>query len=97
MSDVTPELLESLAAKLDGLDLTDDEQQLLDTIFERAETGGDDVEGFGFTASSFDFKSGADLSRTALKIGGGLGFITRPSLGYGDILDPKDPTKPPPP
>ena len=103
MSDVTSELLESLAAKLDSLDLTAEEQQVLDTIFERAETGGDDVEGFAFSAGSYaGFKSGADLSRTALKIGGGLGFVTRPSLGYDDPFDPTrggggGPGKPPPP
>jgi hypothetical protein len=98
MSEVSADLLESLAAKIDALDLSDEEQAVLDSIFERAETGGEEVEGFAFSTTAYTgFVSGAELSSTALKLGGGLGFITRPSLGYDNVFDPDDPTKPPPP
>jgi hypothetical protein len=37
---ITAADLNSLAAELDGLDLTDDEQAILNSIFERAEAAG---------------------------------------------------------
>ncbi len=104
MTDIDDGTLNGLAAKLDGLDLTETERALLDEIMDRAEAYEPDVEGFAFGGSySYSgFKSGADLSTTALKLGGSLGFVTRPSLGHrdpnGPIRDPQGgPGKPPPP
>ena len=101
MTDIDDGTLNGLAAKLDGLDLTETERELLDEIMDRAEAYEPDVEGFAFGANEFKytgFKSGADLSTTALKLGGGLGFVTRPSLGHGPrgVTNPDD-LKPPPP
>jgi hypothetical protein len=95
--EISEDVLNSLAAKLEALDLTDAEQAVLDGILERAEAYEPDVEGFAFDqAQVTGMQSGANLSGMALKLGGGLGFITRPSLGYG-TFDPNDPTRPPPP
>ncbi len=80
MDGTDADTLNSLAAKLDGLDLTDAERDLLDQLIERAAGYEPEVEGFGFAASSYTgLKSGADLSATAFKLGGGLGLvITQP-------------------
>ena len=40
-----------LAAKLDGLSLTDDERAALDAIIDRAADGGDDVSGFAYLSA----------------------------------------------
>lgn len=97
MAEITKDVVKGLAAKLDSLDLDDAEQAALDDILARAEAYEPEVEGFGFSTSGFQLQSGAGLSGTSLKLAGGLGFVTRPSLGYQDPFDPKDPTKPPPP
>ena len=106
MADISPDDLKNLAAKLDGLDLNDTERALLDELFERAASYEPEVEGFGFDASGVGSytgnHSGAGLSGTSLQLGGGLGFVTRPSLGYDDPFDPTrggggGPGKPPPP
>ncbi len=103
MAEISADDMNNLAAKLDGLDLNETERALLDEIFQRAADYEPDVEGFGFDSSRYTgFKSGADLSTTALKLTGGLGFVTRPSLGYDDPFDPTKgggggPGKPPPP
>ncbi len=101
MAEITPAALNSLAAKLDGLDLSDDERRLLDELLARAEAYEPEVEGFGLSYGGL--QSGADLSSpTAFSLGGALGFTTGPFVrGYGDPTDPNDPggpiTKPPPP
>lgn len=94
MTEISADDLNSLADKLDAMDLNDGEQAALSGLIERAGAYEPDVEGFGFSIDYTGFKSGADLSTTALKLGGGLGFVARPSLGY--TLD-DDPIKPPPP
>ena len=104
MTAISDEDLQSLAAKLDALDLSEAEQAALDGVLERAEAYEPEVE--GFSASRYYYTgqaaSGAMLSGMSLKLGGSLGFVTRPSLGYGDPLDPTKgggggPGKPPPP
>lgn len=85
MTDINDDDLKSLAAKLDGLDLNAAERAALDGVLDRAEAFEPDVEGFAFDAAQYtgQIRSGADLSGTALKLGGGLGFVLRPTIGYG--------------
>lgn len=47
--EVTAELLNALGAKVEGLELTESEQAVIDAVLKRAESvgDGDDVEGFG--------------------------------------------------
>ena len=102
MTAISNDDLNSLAAKIDALDLTEAERAALDGVLERAEAYEPDVEGFGFNAAQYTSpsQSGVGLTATALKFGGGLGFITRPSLGYdetGGFGDSNRPGKPPPP
>ena len=103
MAEIGADDLNHLAAKLDGLDLSESERALLDELLERAAEYEPEVSGFGFDTSRYTgLTSGADLSSTSLKLAGGLGFITRPSLGYDDPFDPTrggggGPGKPPPP
>jgi len=100
MTEINEDDLNGLAAKLDGLELSDTERALLDGLMERAAAYEPEVEGFGFDTSAFGSysgqQSGAGLKASSLKLAGGLGFVTRPSLGYGDFGS-NDPTKPPPP
>ncbi len=100
MTEINADVLNGLGAKLDALDLDDAERQVLDGILERAASYEPEVEGFGFDATSLSYsgmQSGADLSGTSLKLGGGLGFVTRPNLGYGSTLPGGDDFRPPPP
>ena len=69
--------IESLAAKLDTLDLTDGEQAVLDALVERAAEGGDDVVGFLATESP-----GSHLDGTAFKLGMGVGVVYAPPDGF---------------
>ncbi len=99
MAQIDAEALKRLAAKLDGLELSEVEQAMLDSVFDRAAAFEPDVEGFAFSAiASSDYsglRSGAGLEGTSLKLGGGLGFVTRPDLGYK--AGARDGTSPPPP
>jgi len=101
MTEIDEDVLKGLGAKLDSLDLSDAERVVLDGILARAEAYEPEVEGFAFDSASYSFsgqRSGAGLSGTSLKLGGGLGFVTRPRLGYGDSADPTgDPDWPPKP
>lgn len=100
MTEIDEDVLKGLAAKIDALALDDAERAVLDAILARAEAYEPDVEGFAFDAGSYSFsgqRSGAGLSGTSLKLGGGLGFVTRPTLGYGDTGPDKDPDWPPKP
>ena len=84
MTAINDDDLKSLAAKLEGLDLTDPERAALDGVIDHAGAYEPDVEGFGTSYSySGTAQSGANLSGMSLKLGGGLGFVTRPDLGYG--------------
>jgi hypothetical protein len=60
----TPEMITGLADKLDGLDLTEAERTILDTVLERAASSGEpDVEGFGVFAK-YDGLDGEFIDRT---------------------------------
>lgn len=83
MAEIDDAALNSLAAKLDSLDLTDDEKTLLDTIMQQAAAYEPDVEGFAFSTTSYQYtgiQSGAQLSPTAFKLGSALQLIGSPSL-----------------
>ncbi len=101
MIEIDEDVLRGLAAKIDALDLDDAERAVLDGILARAEAYEPDVEGFSFGAESYSFsgqRSGAGLSGTSLKLGGGLGFVTRPTLGYeAGLPGGDDRFRPPPP
>lgn len=99
MNDIDQSTLETLASKLDGLDLDETERAMLDTILERASSYEPEVEGFGFD-NSLTYtgqQSGAGLSGTSLKLGGGLGFVTRPNLGFEARMPGDGSFRPPPP
>lgn len=83
MADITPEAIASLAAKIDGLDLSDDESSVLQALMDRA-ADADDVEGFymkykldrsGILSSDHDFGVG---SSTFVNISRGVGFSAPP-------------------
>ena len=78
---VTPETLRSLAAKIEGLDLTDAEQAVLEGVLTRAGLYEPDVEGFGYSTTTYTGRtSGAGLGEGLSQgIGIGGGYITRPS------------------
>ncbi len=99
MTAISDEDLESLAAKLDALELNTAEQAALDGVLERAEAFVPDVEGFGSSGFHYtgESRSGARLSGTSLKLGGGLGFTTRPSLGFEAGMSGDGGFRPPPP
>ncbi len=96
MAQIDEAALNQLAAKLDGLELTEVEQAMLDGVFDRAAAYEPETEGFAFASSDYSgLRSGAGLIGTSLKLGGGLGFVTRPNLGYK--TGERDGTTPPPP
>ena len=84
--------LNSLAAKLDGLDLTDEERALLDELLERA--AGYEPEVAGFAMGDYSgLLSGADLSPTGFKLATGLGKL--PGGGGDDpSMEFRGPTPP---
>ena len=95
MAEVDQATLDSLGAKLGSLNLTDDEQQLMDTLMQRAADYEPEVEGF----SMFDYtglKSGADLSPMSFKLGQSIGVISSPSVMDGKVIDDGG-FRPPPP
>ncbi|NND76036.1 MAG: hypothetical protein HKN44_13620 [Ilumatobacter sp.] len=64
MSDtITPEAVASLATKLGGLALTDEERQVLDALLDRAAEADVDVEGYGvvFEVETTVVKSGQPM------------------------------------
>lgn len=75
MADIDPATLNSLAEKIDGLDLTDAEQSVLDQLLERAAAYEPEVEGFAMPTSYTGLQSGADLSKSAFSFGRGLGLV----------------------
>lgn len=88
MTDIDQDALERVAAKLDGLELDDAERAVLDGILERAAAYEPEVEGFGFDTGELRYtglQSGAGLSGTSLKLGGALGFVTRPTYNITEI------------
>ncbi len=76
MGGIDAETLNSLAGKLDALDLTDAEREVLDRVLEHAAAYEPDVEGFAFSADAYTgLASGADLSATAFKLGSALQIV----------------------
>ena len=75
---ITTEVLNSLGAKLEDLALTDSERAVLDTVLQRAESVGDEVEGFGVVFEVEPTFKGTDeeLQPTAAgsRLRGPLGF-----------------------
>lgn len=80
MKEIDDGALNSLAEKIDSLDLTDDERSLIDSIMERAASYEPEVEGFGYSYTGLE--SGAQLSPTAFKLGSALNLIGSPTLMY---------------
>lgn len=74
MADTNADTLNSLAAKLDGLDLTDEERALLDELLERAASYEPEVAGFSF-GDYTGLMSGADLSPTGFRLATSLGKL----------------------
>lgn len=74
MAEIDKDVLESLAAKIDLLDLSDAERAVLDRLFERATAYEPEVEGFGMTYTGL--QSGADLSFTSFKLASSIGALS---------------------
>ena len=79
--DLDQATLNSLAAKLDGLELTADEQAVLDGVLDRAAAYEPEVGGFSMIKYGGD-RSGADLSPTGFKLGRSFGALD-PGIGLG--------------
>ncbi len=76
MGGIDADTLNSLAAKIDGLELTDEERALFNRLVEQAAGYEPEVEGFGLTTTSYTgLTSGADLSPTAFKLGSALRLV----------------------
>ncbi len=96
MAQIDDAALNQLAAKLDGLELTEVERAMLDSVFDRAAAYEPETEGFALAPSDHSRpRPRAGLIGTSLKLGGGLGFVTRPDLGYK--AGERGGTRPPPP
>jgi len=65
--------LNGLATKLDGLELTPEEEQALDLVLTRAAATEAEVEGFSFKIKS------AGLSGTGLRLGAAIGGLGIPA------------------
>ena len=73
MGDITADAIASLASKIEGLDLTEEEAAVVDAIIERATD--DEVEGYGLRG--FGASGSAPLGG---RLGGALGFTM---IGHG--------------
>jgi hypothetical protein len=94
MAEIDANALNSLAEKIESLDLTESEQAVIDGLLERAAAYEPEVEGFGLTTNYSGLTSGADLSATAFKFGSALNLIGSP----GSMMDfGGGGTRPPPP
>lgn len=78
MADIDANTLNSLAEKIDSLDLSEAEQSVMDQLLERAAAYEPEVEGFGLTTSYTGLVSGADLTATAFNFGTALNLIGLP-------------------
>ena len=78
MSDPTRTDFESLAAKLEALELSDAEAAILATVVRRA--GGDEVEGFTKADTDDWGESGLALFTSPLRIARAAGYINTPDL-----------------
>lgn len=81
MSQPSRDVIVSLAAKLDSLNLNRSEQSVLDSLFERAAAAGLEVEGFLATESPGGTYSGT--ADTAFRLGLGIGVFQIDSIGPG--------------
>ena len=71
-------ILNSLASKLESLDLTDEEQGTLNALISRAASAEAAVQGFGWDGGT------VGLSPMALKLGAGIGrFPPVPAMEMG--------------
>ncbi len=76
--EVTAEDLESLGAKIDGLELSDAERAIMDEVFERAAAYEPEVEGFAQRPVRFaGQRSGAGLAGSSFTLGLSAGFIMK--------------------
>ncbi len=74
MAEIDAAVLNSLAEKIDALELTEAEQSVIDQVLKRAAAYEPEVEGFAFTSYS-GLTSGADLSTTAFNFGSALQLV----------------------
>ena len=75
--EIDANVLENLAAKVDGLDLTDQEYAVLNTVLERAASVDSEVEGFGVVyevETTFNFTQEMELTGKAARWGRAMGF-----------------------
>ncbi len=73
--EIDANVLESLAAKVDGLDLTDQEHNVLNTVLKRAASVDPEVEGFGVVFEvETTFKGTDEELQGAVKWGRAMGF-----------------------
>lgn len=86
MKEINEATFDSLAAKLDGLDLTEDERAVLDLVLDRAQEN--EAEVVGFNVHGLPSPS---LSAGAIRLGVGSGLMPRPTLGASGIPDLKKP------
>lgn len=94
MAEIHQAALDSLAGKLNSLELDADEQLILDSMLDRAQAYEPEVEGFGMFSYS-GIQSGADLSPMSFKIAKGSGLIG--SSGLMTEIGTEIGTKLPPP
>lgn len=95
MAEIDQATLDSLAAKLDSLELNADEQLVLDSMLSRAEAYEPEVEGFGRFSYS-GLSSGADLSPMGFKLGRSSGLIGRAGV-MTEMTTEIGTQRPPPP
>lgn len=86
MREIDEATFDSLASKLDGLDLTEDERSVLELVLDRAQENEAEVVGFNVHGLPTP-----GLSVGAIRIGVGSGLMPRPTLGASGIPDPKKP------
>ena len=77
MTEISEDVLNSLAAKVEALELSDEEQAVLDSALSRAEAFEPDVEGFR-SFSYLGLNSGANLAPMSFRLGRASGLIGRP-------------------
>ena len=95
-ADVNPDVLASLAAKIEGLDLTAAEHAVLRDILDRAEAYEPDVEGFGTSRTRYaGAASGSELGRGAFTLGLSAGMVKLPGGRQFGSDDPTDRKWPP--
>ncbi len=75
--EIDANVLENLAAKVDGLDLTDKETAVLNNVLARATSVDPEVEGFGVVfevETTFKFTQEMELTGKATSWGRAMGF-----------------------